>query len=381
MFRGQDLLSFTRTLLQNQDSNQGHPSSMRRRFFFTSEIENLCEEVFISAREVKQQDNDDVMAAYLATSLFNYLAEYWQDNLLKNGLYLTGVSFWQEIISITKEWESRNPPYLIHKGTPFFFLAYNCLLNGDRENGFTYLYNAIEDDKKLNIPNYPKDGAAYLTATMSDKPQNYAYPFVRDLRLLISNYFIKFNSEFPCRFTMSDFENKFLENTDLSDVVYFFVYNFQFVYDLSKNTNYDLLQNDFSRLKILDLFFNLGLIIDEVLKYSSSTVGFTGTGMKDYVAWWADNKMGFPTHQFDNLIGMNGLNLNATPPDNIIPHLLTNVQNPSSGIKREVYTMLVAYRLRNHAGHNLNQQMVVTTRYDEILDCMFYSLFLALQSF
>ncbi|HKU33829.1 MAG TPA: hypothetical protein VJR22_08300 [Candidatus Nitrosotalea sp.] len=381
MFKGQNLLGYARLLLQSQDSNQGHPFSIQRRFFVTSEIEELCEEVFSSVKEVKLQDNDDIMAAYLATSLFNYLAEYWEDKLLKNGLYLTGVSFWQEIISITKVWESKNSPHLIHKGTPFFFLAYNCLLNGDRENGFTYLYNAIEDDKKLGIPNYPKDGAAYLTATMSDKPQNYAYPFVRDLRLLLSQYFIKFNLDFSPRFTMANFEGKFLENVDLSDVVYFFVYNFQFVYDLSHNTNYDLLQNDFSRLKILDLFFNFGLIIDEVLKYSASRVQHIGSGMKDYVSWWAENKMGFPIQQFDNLIGTNGLNLNATSPDNIIPYLLTNVQNPSNGIKKEVYAMLIAYKLRNHAGHNLDQQMVVTTKYDEILNCMFYSLFLALQSF
>lgn len=381
MFNGQELLNFTRSLFRDQDSSQGHPFSTKTKFFFTKEIEELFEVVFDSVMEVKQRDRDDIMAAYLATQLFNYLAEYWQDKLLTNGLYLTGVSFWQEVVSITREWESKNKPYLIHKGTPFFFLAYNCLLNGDRENGFTYLYNAIEDDKKLNIPGYPKDAAAYLTATMSAKPQNYMYPLVRDLRLLISQYFIKFNSEFSTEFTMTDFENKFLENTNLSDVVYFFVYNLLFAYDLSHNTNYDLLQNDFSRLKILDLFFNFGLIVDEVLKYSSSKDGFTGSGMRDYVAWWTKSRMGLPIQQFDDLIGRNGLNLNATSPDEIIPHLLTNIQIPTGGIKKEVYVMLVAYRLRNHAGHNLDQQMIVTTRYDEILNCMIYSLFLALQSF
>jgi hypothetical protein len=59
----------------------------------------------------------------------------------------------------------------IHKGTPYFFLAESYLLTGDRELGFLYLYNAIEEDKALArfAPslNYLNKSPAYLTATMT----------------------------------------------------------------------------------------------------------------------------------------------------------------------------------------------------------------------
>jgi len=361
------------------NKNQGHPNSLKRKFFLPKEIENSLNEFFEAIKEIKNKDKDDVLAAYLASYIYQQLAGFWTTQLLNNGLFITGVTFWQEIISITLVWESKNTPLTIHKGTPFFFLAHNCLQNGDRDNGFTYLYNAIEDDKKLPSLNYPKIAPANLTATMSQKPQNYMFPQVRDLRLFLSSSFLsKYNQIFP-KLTMGDFDSKFLENPALFDIAAFFVYNFKFVFDQSKNTTISLLQNDFSRLKILDLFFNFGLIIDEILRFATANPG-TSPMMKESVATWAASKHNISQNTFDNLIGSNGLNLNSLDPDTIIPTLLSNIQNPTQNIPKEVYIMLIAYKLRNHGGHNLHQQTVLSTKYPQILENLLFSLFMAIQS-
>lgn len=366
--------------IQLIDKNQGHPYSLKHAFFFPKSIETILEEFFDAIKKIKNADKDDVLAAYLASYIFERLGGFWENELLKKGLFVTGVTFWQEIISITQNWESKNGSTSIHKGTPFFFLAYNCLLNGDRDNGFTYLYNALEDDKKLPQLNYPQDAPAYLTAIMSQKPKNFMYPRVRDLRLFLGGYLSKFNQGFSPRLTMYEFDSKFLENTNLIDVAAFFVYNFQFVYDQNKNTTSILLQNDFSRLKTLDLFFNFGLIIDEILRLAASNNRRTTNMMKESVAWWAETKFSVTQNIFDSLIGPNGLNLNQTDLDTILPTLISNIQNPGQNIPKQVYIMLIAYKLRNHGGHNLNQQMVLGSQYHEILEYLFFSLFLAIQS-
>ena len=361
------------------DTNQGHPYSQKRAFFLPQEIEDSLHEFFEAIKEIENKDQDHELAAYLASYVYERLAGFWTNHLLNKGLFTTGVTFWQEIISETLEWESNNSPIKIHKGTPFFFLAHNCLLIGDRDNGFTYLYNALEDDKKLPSLNYPQDAPAYLTAIMSQKPKNFMFPQVRDLRNFLGSFLHKFNQSFT-RLSIGDFDSKFLENTQLFDVAAFFVYNFKFVYDQSKNTTAQLLQNDFSRLKILDLFFNFGLIVDEVLHYSASQHNQSPNMMKEAVSWWAESQFHVTQNNFDNLIGSNGLDLKSQSLDSVIPTLLSNIQNPSQNIPKEVYIMLVTYKLRNHAGHNINQQTVLGTQYDEILEKLLFSLFLAIQS-
>lgn len=378
LLNGDEIRTKVRGLLNQHSKDQGHPFTTKIRYFFDLQVETIYKEVFEAVKEIKTQNNNDVLAAYLATYLFETLGGYWQDELLKNGLLKTGVSFWQEVISITLDWENKNKPITIHKGTPYFFLAYNCLENGDKDNGFTYLYNALEDDKKLPQLNYPQNAPAYLTAIMSDKPHNFMYSRVRDQRLLLSNFLLKHKSEFP-ELKLIDFDKKFLSDINLADVVYFFVYNFHIIFDQDRNTNHIILQNEFSRLKVLDLFFNLGLIIDQVLSYAASNVGTTTSGMKDAVAWWANTK-GVNQNQFDTLIGTSNLDLKSQTPDQVLPTILSNISRPTGGIPKEVYAMLVAYKIRNHGGHNLNQQQILTSRYDEILNRLFNALFLAIQS-
>jgi hypothetical protein len=82
----------------------------------------------------------------------------------------TGIQLWREILAITNGWEIKNQNVKIHKGTPYFFLAESYLLTGERELGFLYLYNAIEEDRALArfAPslNYPNKSPSYCTMSL-----------------------------------------------------------------------------------------------------------------------------------------------------------------------------------------------------------------------
>lgn len=368
-----------KTELNKIPKNQGHPASTQRAFFFNKNIEDICNEVFDAIKEIKNRDKDDYIAAYLATRLFENFTSYWKE-LMNEGMFTTAITFWQEIISIARVWESKNFPIKIHKGTPFFFLASNCLQVGDRDNGFTYLYNAIEDDKKLPNLGYPDIAPAYMTATLIDNKKNFMYERVRTLRLRISKSLIEFKREFSPELTLKDFQDKFLRNKELQDTVYFFVYNLQYIYDQEKTNPQDILQNEFSRLRILSLFFNFGLIIDKILTLGAKNSGITTKTMYPAVQWWAENAINVTNTQLRTIVNTD-LNLNSAIPDIIIPQLLQNIQNNQGGADKKLWVMLIAYKLRNHGGHNIDQQTVLTTNYSEILKQLFNALFLAVQMF
>ena len=80
-------------------------------------------------------------------------------------------------------------------------------------------------------------------------------------------------------------------------------------------------------------------------------------------------------------LSKNYLKVNTDPPDVIIPKLLQmTVKYQGKQVQKEVFIMLTAYHLRNYAGHNIAQQNVLTTQYDEIVKQLFTALFLAIDS-
>jgi hypothetical protein len=299
---------------------------------------------------------------------------------------LVGIEFWREILVITKDWEYKSGTTL-HKGTLYFFLAETYLLTGDRDTGFLYLYNAIEEDKILAefAPSlkYPRESPAYLTATMRRDGNQMNY-LVEQWRDMLNKYIEKFNRLFNRNFKLKeDFDSKFLSNEALSNVVYFFVFNFIYLYEIIQyHTERKLLENDFSRLKILDLIFNLCLVIDETLKNTQSTIENETLSpshkIPDGIKWlcghekWIDE-----THLQDFWKG--NLNVATDEPNNVIPKLFSeNEKCNGNPVRNEVFTLLIAYNLRNYGGHNINQQYVLTLKFDEIIERLFMSLFLCL---
>ena len=151
---------------------------------FVPEVEDLCFKIFDAIKQI--MDKGDLKdATLLGTRLYELFASYWISELLSSGLDVIGIKLWREVLSITQKWE-KNKMVFIHKGTPFFFLAENYLLVGDRDLGFQYLYSALQDDLKLGkkVPsfNYSTCAPSYLTTTISANPSNQMYPLVQELR-------------------------------------------------------------------------------------------------------------------------------------------------------------------------------------------------------
>lgn len=352
------------------------------RVRFDTSIIPLCNNVFDAIKEIKIQDQDEILAAYFASYTFGFFAQHCFSEYLDTNQHMIGIGFWQSLLLIIKNWEDSNNPITIHKGTLFFFLAENYLIIGDRDSGFVYLYNAIEDDKKLTAIGYPSKAPAYMTATISDDSHNHMFFLVRELRLFLGNYISKFRQNYNSNFKMIDVDTKFLREVQLNNIVFFFVSNLLYFFDEERNTRRELLNNDFSRLKTLDLFFNLGLIIDEILRYSyHKHTGNVINDMNEGVSWLCDRNNWMSVADVQNFWGSSYLRINSDNSDIVIPKLLQKTEKYNQNIvPNEVFVIFTAYHLRNFAGHNITQQQVLSSNYDEILEQLFMALFLAIDS-
>lgn len=206
----------------------------------------------------------------------------------------------------------------------------------------------------------------------------YSY-IVKPLRDILESYVKKFQNEINPSFTIQEMDKKFLQNEKLEDLSYFFVYNFMNFHDINNKFKKGIRMNEFSKLKALDQFFNLVLIVDQVLKYAS-TNNTNGTNMYSQIQWWAHQTFNISENILNDLIGQNNLNLNASTPQNIVQDLLNYIHNPVHEIPKEVYVMLLAYYLRNYAGHNIERHDILISKYDEIKERLFMAIFLAVKS-
>jgi hypothetical protein len=143
--------------LYESEISVGNPFDKRsKQIKFAPQVEEICFKVLDVIKQIKINDKKE--AALLGARLYESFTNYWIC-LLSSGRDVIGIRSWENVLSITYKWEENNKPITIHKGTPYFFLAENYLLLGDRDLGFQYLYSALLDDTTLGAYapslNYP----------------------------------------------------------------------------------------------------------------------------------------------------------------------------------------------------------------------------------
>lgn len=321
----------------------------------------------------------------MASYLFEQFTLYWK-RLLNRGQDILGIRLWEYILGITKQWEELNKEE-VHKGTPNFFLAENYLLVGDRDLAFAYLLTGFQGDKilgeKTSVGNYPWESPGYFTAIMSDDSRNQMVPLVRRLRDYLNQFIISFQKEFNSKFSLEEFDKKFLMDKSLVDFVIFFHYNFFYIYDLHVSRKDEYLQDDFSKLRGLDVFLNLTLIMDEVLKevYKKNNGKLLDEHKISNSILWLCNHLNWMSTADLTDYWSKQLKLNKSDPDIVVPILLRKSDTYNGNpIRNEVFTLLVAYKFRNYGAHNIRQQKTVVTNYEEIIKNLLYSLFISIEN-
>jgi|GEM_PF-2888307 len=347
----------------------GHPE--RTVVPLPEEVAKMMATIFDVVLQLNS-DQNHCLAAHLATACFQVLTHF-PNSFMQKGQYAVASSYWLEILSHVRDWESKHN-VKIHKGHPYFFLAYAYLLSGDLDTGFVYAYNAIKDDEALGKEcpqlGYPEKAPIYQTTLMLDDHPNTMASLVRELRQNLERHIANYNAQFSRSFSIQNFDAKFLRNTspDLKNLRYLFAFCFWSLTALRNKTSPEILLNDFSRLRNLNLVFNLCLIIDKLLeanpKVAQKKMGSNVMKICQDKGWLSQNEL-------SQLESNYRMDVSEDDPDVVLRTLLPmNVVVGSKSIPREAIHYLIAWNLRNYGGHNITQQNSLVAQFDEIFQIL-----------
>lgn len=354
----------------------------RDEIIFDSSIEQICFRVFDIVKKMYEENITERYSSLLVARLFETFAGYWSNILLANNHDRVGIFFWKKVLDIVKKWKVKNPKVFIHTGTPYFFLAENYLMMGDLDSAFSYLHEANYVDQQSWQWGHPDHMGAYCLAKLLDKPSSQMNYIVNDVRSVLTDYIIRFNGDYWV-FMIRDFDEKFLKNeNELLDIGYFFTFTFFSIIQNQRNINLESQENNFFKLRSLNLIFNLCLIIDEILKDTflknetnprKKTMAFSNEQLSLQRSWTN-------THELIEYWKENG-KFDLSNPSTIIQMLLDKTETyDGNPVEKQVFTMIFAHVLRNYGAHNLNQESIVVEKYDEIINELMMALIISIDS-
>jgi hypothetical protein len=329
--------------------------------------------------------NQRVRAIEIADKLFEGLFGAYQIRYgLGNPRQLA--DYWYSVLDFLRPWERVHRR--VHKGTLYFWLGYSHLAMGDVASAYFAFYEAINEDRRI----YPALGRPYtqspavLTMTLSDTPTNALHPaVVVPLRNELANLLSSYQMVAGSHLSMHDVDSKFLQNPMFTDLAIIFVSTFHELFNLRRLVN-DRHPNQFEKLRLGNLLFNLCLVVDQLLEHRF--LRYSREFKK------GDRDMGKAVYEI--FLSKDITSRSATPFGgffrNLHPPKRTSLANAltvflSNGatfdgvsLRSEINCVLVAYRLRNFHAHNIKAEAILVSRYPDLYSSVMKSFFFAVEN-
>lgn len=309
---------------------------------------------------------------------FNNFTILWQ-NFIEQKHFKNAEHLWGEVLKIVYKWENENKR--IHKGTPYYFWGVTCILNGDLEKGFLLMHQALEEDKeagKTNTPNTP----AYAFVTLDYEKQNQFFrPKVEEIAKFVEKKLNAYRSSRKGTLTLSDFKSRFLEKSDLLEVVFYFVFASFHLKKLLKEVDQRVTQNVFSSLLQANTIFDLCLIVENTIKkqnkYRNKNLNGQTIGP---ILEFLSSKSLLNLHKKDNLKNLKDDFENGF--SKTVQRLLDSQYHFQNGTtpKPIEEDLAVTYGFRNFGAHKIEGQPVVYQNFDKIAQRVLNALFFSIEN-
>jgi hypothetical protein len=202
-------------------------------------------------------------------------------------------------------------------------------------------------------------------------------PLVLERRNELEHYLDLYRNELHRNLSIEELDRKFLQNPTLETIKYYFVFTFWTIFEHQRKVRYDMMNNDFSKLRYSDWLFSLCLVIDKLFhshqSYSARTLG---TEIVNYVIC-----KGWMTRDEFNVLKERE-NIQDGDPDKVTHKLLTTtLQHNGTPVRTEIRNLLIAWNLRNFSGHNIQIQKVIGTHFQDLLKILLFDIFLILEEY
>ncbi len=286
-------------------------------------------------------------------------------------------------------WRWEDTHEMVHKGSIYYFIAQAYLEQGDIPSAYIYFFNALEEDKR-NFPILQKDvkeGGAYLTISLVDNPQMRPYLYnsvVVPLRRYLQQFIDGYNSSANRNMTLQELDRKFLQAEQMEDVKRFFVATFHEIYHLSSLSASRMINNDYSKLKIMDTLLNISLVVDCLLEHRFLRSRPKKEKKMANALYKLALRLRWTKRQTDSNVNVFlkqiRPDLNRSRPDRIVPSLLNGVAKfHGRNLNNRQIALFLAYHIRNFASHNIEGQSIWVLRYPQILENVMNAFFTAIE--
>lgn len=336
--------------------------------------------------EIKQFDNDNLYE--LSIALTNYYFEtFWFASMMYIQDGKTKKAEDTMIWSCENVWKQEiMKNYTFHKGTPYYFLGFSYLINGNLDLAFQMIHNGHVDGlivyHKLGL-DY-KTAPSYLFMTLNNDPNNALYNYVLMMKKKLEKFIRDHNTLNKLSTSSISYEifyKKFLQrdSMEFDEIKFVLVYLLMNLINLDKHSRKSLIDNSFSNLRKIELLRSLSLIVDKTLaeKYGTNTIA-------DGVIQYFVKHVRIPENdsaQLQNVLSYADgdpflINVNV---EHVVNELLANgVRYKNNPLSYQMKCMLLVWNLRNFSAHNLSGiSELLTNSYYSILSMLFSALFFA----
>lgn len=329
-----------------------------------SHMRDLLSDAFEVASHF-ENSKEHLLAAQIADGAFESITPIWIQ-LMENGRTTLALQLWNETLSYASAWVDSNRKH-VHRGTAFYFAAASAWKAGNLDLGFRLLHSALEDDRILNekIGRTSLDFPAYYTASLVDNQDNFLYHDVKALRQELSSRLETYAKEFGTTYNLSQFEEDFLQNPAVDEARFLFTYCLLWLTQWESYSK-SLPESDlFSKLRRLNIYWLLSLIVDKVLQQKTHKRTLGGS-----VHWIFETKLNIPRQSINALAKMGG-HQNQWEVD--FEKALGDFLNTSLDPKQA--SLIVAWGMRNHGAHSLVAPDMLISESEPILRRLLGALF------
>ena len=302
---------------------------------------------------------------------FNNFTVIWQD-LLNAGKYRDAECLWRTALDAALKWERSNPTLRIHKGTPYYFWSMTALLHDDVDGGYLLAHQALQEDIKTSQQPRPSMPAYWLVSLNYSEVhqafQHWLQKQAQFLDSLLSNYKTQFGSSIM----LKDVKRRFLDTPPTVDALFLLTYTLARLMRLTNAPNH-LTVNPFAGQLELNILFDLALVIDnsikpknsphqEFIRHAEYLLGVAGRPLTNAQLREINGQF---KSDFDVTV-QSALDARLTLPD-------------GTALDRLQSDVALVYGLRNYGAHNTSTVPTVWSRFMEVQQSAFRTLFATIE--
>ncbi len=316
---------------------------------------------FLQSSEIRSRDHNRYFNNY--THIWNYL--------LATGRFDEAETLWELALQPALEVERENPEHQIHKGPAYYYWAITAILRGDLDKGYALMHQAVEEDIVTEKQPFP-DTPAYALATLNWVKQDQAF---RQFVVSQANYLNEFRNSYIARyrrtFSLEDLRVRFLASPPSTELVFLFAYTVARLMRLGTAPTY-IVQSRFSAQLILNILFDIALTIEAAIRVKNPT-GSSFICHAEFLLKQAGHPMN--REQLGEINAAFKTDFNSTLSLLLTGGLVLSDRSNPVGMQGDV---AITYGIRNTAAHNPSSAQVLTARFPDIVQKLFYTLFMAI---